>query len=312
MIGVLGAIAALGALLVVAGLYRAWAEHASALALAVRGPSLVRQVASAAEPRQQRSGRGQIRLPRVLKYLERRMRAAGVDWEVSAVVGLIAGTGVGAALVAYTVTGIPWVSLGALGAGFYAPVWRLNAVAQQRAAQVMRQLDQVCTELIQAVSAGFDLYKALREQASRAPDPTGAELRRVMNRVQEGEPLPDVLAEFAERIDLEEAHLFAVGLRMAQEEGAHPVPVLDSILRSLRSRRELHGLIGELSARERKQSLILLIIPLILMPAMRLVNPQMTQPLFHSLSGQVLLIADLLWMIFGLRLVQGWFGGIRS
>ncbi len=310
MIKALAAVAAVGAVLVLAGLYRAWSEHSAALQLAVRGPSLVRQVLG---PRALRPARPRgVHLPRALKYLEGRMRAAGVDWEVSTIVGLIAGTGAGAALLAYTVTGIPWLTVAVLAVGFYTPVWRLNAVAQRRAAQVMRQLDQVCTELIQAVSAGLDLFKALREQAQRAPDPTGAELRRVTGRVQEGEPLSDVIREFAERVDLEEAQLFAVGLRMAQEEGAHPGPVLESVLRSLRSRRELHGLIGELSARERKQSLILILVPLVVMPAMRLVNPQITAPLFHSFAGQVLIVADLAWMLFGLRVVQGWFGGIHS
>lgn len=312
MIHLLAVTAAVGAILVLAGCYRAWSEHSFALALAVRGPSLVRQVIAPSARRPRTSASGAVHLPRALKYLEGRMRAAGVDWQVSTIVGLIVGTGVGAALLAYTVTGIPWLTVGVLAVGFYAPIWRLTTAAQKRATQVMRQLDQVCTELIQAVSAGLDMLKALREQAQRAPDPTGAELRRVVNRVQEGEPLSDVIREFAERVDLEEAQLFAVGLRMSQEEGAHPAPVLESVLRSLRSRRELHGLIGELSARERKQSVILLIIPLILMPAMRLVSPQMTGPLFHSFAGQVLVVADLAWMLFGLRIVQGWFGGIRS
>jgi Flp pilus assembly protein TadB len=312
VITVLAVTAALGGALVAAGLYRAWAEHVSALAAAVRGPSFVRQLADRGRMRPRGGARGQVRLPRPLRYLEGRMRAAGVDWEVPSIVGLIAGTGLATALLAYTVTGILWVTVLALGVGFYAPVWRLNAAAQKRAALVMRQLDQVCTELIQAVSAGLDLFRALRDQAVRAPDPTGAELRRVVARVQEGEPLVDVVRELGERIDLEEAQLFAVGVRMAQEEGAHPGPVLESVLRSLRSRRELAGLIAELSSRERKQSLILVAVPLVLMPGMRLVSPQMTWPLFHTFGGQVLVVADILWMMFGLRLVQGWFGGVRA
>ena len=318
MTTVLAAMAGLGAvLLVLAGALRVQRERAR-VATAVQMPgaddplaALFGPVASDAVAGPWGAARRPA-LPRPLAYLEGRMRVAGVDWPPSSIYPLMLGAGFDAALLTWIVTGIWWAAVGALAVGFYAPVWRLNGIAERRARRVMRQLDQVCTELVQATSSGGALYQALVEQARKAPDPTGAELRRVVQRVQDGTPLADAVEEFGARIDLDEARLFATGVRLAQEEGARPVPVLDSVLRSLRSRRELASLIGELSASERKQSMVLMVVPLILIPGMRFAAPGYTGTLFHTFTGQVLIVADIVWMVFGLRVVQGWFGGIRA
>jgi Flp pilus assembly protein TadB len=248
-------------------------------------------------------------LPPPLGYIDRRARTAGVEWDLSAVLALILGFGVGGALLIFLSTGVAWITGVAFCAGFYAPIWRLERLARQRAQQVLRQLDQVCTELIQALSGGLDIHAALLRQAERAPDPVGRELRRVMQRVREGEPLGDAVVELPERIALEEVRLFSVGVRLALDAGTRVVPVLESIQRSLRGRREMQGLIRELSARDEKQSLILFFVPVAMILAMRLEAPQYTAPLLGSAAGQTLLLADLLWMVFGMQMVRGFFAG---
>lgn len=87
------------------------------------------------------------------------------------------------------------------------------------------------------------------------------------------------------------------------------IPVLESIQRSLRSRREMHGLIRELSVRDEKSSVVLFVVPIVMLLAMRLEAPQFTAPLLHTAFGQLVLLADLLWMLFGMQLVRSFFGG---
>jgi len=304
--------AAVGAIIAVFGLIQSALEHSGSLHSQTRGG--VGAFIARMQPKTRTQGRRkgeEIRLPRVLSYLKGAMRQAGVDWDVSSIVGLILATSLGCAIAAWLVTGIDWLALIALGVGFWAPLARLRGVAKKRAERVMKQLDQVCMELILAVSSGLDLFTALRDQAMKAPEPTGTELRRVISMAQ-SMPLPDAIPEFGDRVDLEEARLFAVGIRLAISEGAQVVPVLDSILRSLRGRRELQGLITELSAQHRQQSRILAFIPVILMPALRLVDPAMTYGLFHTFGGQVIVVIDIVWMMFGLTIVQKWFGGVQA
>ena len=248
-------------------------------------------------------------LPPLLGYIGRRARTAGVEWDLNAVLLLILSVGLGAALVIFVATGVLWMTLAVFCAGFYAPIWRLERLTKQRAQQVLRQLDQVCTELIQALTSGLDIHGALWRQAERAPEPVGRELRRVMQHVREGEPLRDAIVEFPERIALEEARLFSVGIRLALDAGTRVVPVLESIQRSLRGRREMQGLVRELSARDEKQSLVLFCVPIVMILAMRLEAPQYTKPLLSTAPGQWLLLADLLWMTFGMQLVRSFFSG---
>jgi Flp pilus assembly protein TadB len=303
---ILAAVAAAGALLVAFGLARGLRRRANLLVDWLNP-------ARPAEPRRRPGAgpRARAPLPRWLGYLEGRMKAAGVDWPAGQLLRLIAGGALAAALLGWLATGIPWIAaLCSLG-GLYVPVWRLSAMAQQRAAAVAGQLDQVCSQLIQALSGGLDLHEAIRRQAERAPDPTGAELRRAMDRSRSGEAFTTAIREFGDRIDLDEARLFAAGVRLAMEEGARPVPVLESVLRSLRGRREIRGLAGELSAQSRTQSVVLVVIPLLMFPAMRLVAPAFTAPLFGTAAGQMLLAIDLAWMLFGLRLARNWLGGVN-
>jgi tight adherence protein B len=174
----------------------------------------------------------------------------------------------------------------------------------------LRQLDQVCTELIQSLGGGLDPHAALLRQAERAPDPVGGELRRVMRRVREGEPLADAVAELPERVALEEARLFSVGIRLAVDAGTRVVPVLESIQRSLRSRREIQGLVRELSSRDERQAWILFCVPIVMVLAMRVEAPEYTAPLLRTLAGQAVLVGDLLWMFFGLQWVRNFFAGM--
>lgn len=300
-------LAGLGVLCIVLG----WVHRIEARA---REPLLAVAEAAGTAPRPGRAatvpaGKRRRPLPPLLGYIERRAKTAGVELELNAVVTLVVGFGLAGALVLYLTTGVPWMTAAAFGAGFYAPIWRLEHLTKQRAQQVLRQLDQVCTELIQALSSGLDIHAALLRQAEHAPDTVGRELRRVMQRVREGEPLADAVSELPQRIALEEARLFSVGIRLALDSGTRVVPVLESIQRSLRARREMQGLVRELSTREEKQSLILFFVPVVMILAMRLEAPQYTAPLLHTPTGQLVLLADLLWMIFGLQLVRNFFVG---
>ncbi len=250
-------------------------------------------------------------LPRGFERLRGRMAAAGVEWTLPQLLLLIGGGGVGAGVLVLVITGIPWLAAICCSAGLYVPVWRLNDLGRRRASAVAGQLDQVCVQIVQALSGGLDLHEAIRRQSERAPDPTGAELRRAFERSRGGEAFPVAIAEFGERIDLDEARLFAAGIRLAMQEGARPVPVLESALRALRNRREMIGLTEELAAASRTQALVLMLIAALLFPAMRLVAPAFTAPLFHSLGGQIVLAGDLCWMVFGLHLARSWFGQVR-
>jgi tight adherence protein B len=251
--------------------------------------------------------RSAARLPRPLHYVARRARAAGVDWSLTTVLLLVVSAGLGSALLLLLVTGVPWMAAAAFCAGFYAPVWQLGRVASRRAQQILGQLDQVCTGLIQSLSGGLDPHAALLRQAEHAPDPVGAELRRLMQRVRDGEPLVDAVAELPDRIALDEARFFSVGIRLAMDAGTRVVPVLESVQRSLRSRREMHGLVRELSARDERQAVILLFVPAVMLLAMRLEAPVYTAPLFHSATGQLLLAGDVAWMVAGVQLIRSFF-----
>ncbi len=304
---VVAMVAGLGVLALALGIWELAGEAARGPALAVAEATGARAGVGPELARRPRPGRQPLPWP--LRYVERRAKTAGVEWDLATVAALIAGSGLAGAAAIYLATGVLWMTVLAGCAGFWAPIWQLGRLTARRSQQVLRQLDQVCTELIQAMSGGQDLYGALLQQAQRAPDPVGHELARIMQRVRQGEPLPDAIAELSERIALQEARLFSVGVRLALDAGTRIVPVLESIQRSLRGRREMQGLVRELSVRNEKQSVILLVVPLVMLLAMRVEAPAYLAPLLATATGQMVLVADVLWMLFGMRLVRSFFSG---
>jgi Flp pilus assembly protein TadB len=298
-------LAGLGVLAISLGLWQIVSERIRAPAAAVaEAAGRLESHTPLSEPRSRPHRRP---LPWPLGYVERRTRTAGVEWDLATVLSLIVGSGVACGAAIELGTGVLWMAAIAGCMGFGAPVWQLGRLTARRSHLVLRQLDQVCTELIQAMSAGQDLYAALFQQAKRAPDPIGSELRRVMDRVRQGEPLADAMAELPDHVALEEARLFSVGVRLALDAGTRIIPVLESIQRSLRGRREMEGLVRELSVRNEKQSLILLAVPMVMLLAMRFEAPQYVAPLLATAAGQILLAADMLWLLLGVRLVRGFF-----
>ena len=178
------------------------------------------------------------------------------------------------------------VVIGALAAGYFAPLYYLRRRANRRQKEISRQLSDVLDLLVVCVEAGLGLFEAIKivgDETERYGQAIGTELALVSVEVAAGGSLGQALRNLAERTAVEDIKPLAATLIQSEQLGSQIGPALRSSSDSLRTKRRFR-------AEEAAQKgtikilfpLVLFILPAMLIvllapamiQAMRTLNPQ--------------------------------------
>jgi tight adherence protein B len=105
-------------------------------------------------------------------------------------------------------------------------------------------------------------------------------------------------------VPLADASVFCTALVIAQRTGGSVSTVLDSIAVSLREKRALDGKVRALTSQGKMQGVIIGSLPVALLFAVYLLDPQMVRPLFDTLVGRLMLAGGALLEIVGFLVIR--------
>ena len=103
--------------------------------------------------------------------------------------------------------------------------------------------------------------------------------------------LEDALETTVERMDNYDLDQVALVARLQREMGSNSAEVLDRVIDTVRGRMELRRLVQTLTAQGRFSRWVLTALPIGLAILLTLIAPSYMHPLFHTLAGQLLLLA---------------------
>jgi tight adherence protein B len=125
-------------------------------------------------------------------------------------------------------------------------------------------LPDALDHLAAALRGGAAVGPALSDVAVGAPDPLGAELRRVTRPLEHGAPLTDVLARWAASDDsTPDVRLVAAALTLGADAGGQVARAVDRVVATLRERRELRVEVQALATQARASAAVLAVAPLL-------------------------------------------------
>jgi tight adherence protein B len=186
--------------------------------------------------------------------------------------------------------------------GFLVPLVVFNAIKGRLTRKRKRFSDQLPDTLqviASAMRAGHTIIGALAVVATESPEPTRAEMRRVVADEQLGVPLDVALDRVARRMDNLEFGQVALVAGLQREAGGNAAEVLDRVAETVRERIELRQLVKSLTAQGRLSRWILTLLPPGLAGIIAILDPGYLSPLVDKSAGRAIIVFAGIMIVIG-------------
>lgn len=159
-----------------------------------------------------------------------------------------------------------------------------------------------------AVRSGRSVHDGLAVAADAAPPRLAAELRLVLDGIEQGLPLVDALDRWASTTTVAGADLVASAVGLTGETGGDVAAALGGVADTLRERRALAREIRALSSQARLSAAVIAVAPLGFAALASVTDGDTARFLFGSLGGAVCLVVGVGLDLLGWR----WMGRIAG
>ena len=179
---------------------------------------------------------------------------------------------------------------------------QIRASRQRRA--FADQLPDNLQVLSAALRAGHSLIGALSVVVDDAPEPSRREFRHVVADEQLGVSLDDGFTRVARRMRNRDLDQVALVAALQRETGANSAEVLDRVADTVRERAALRRLVRTLTAQGRMARWIVSALPVALVAAISVINPEYMDPMMSRTAGQLMLVFAAVIVISGSLIIK--------
>jgi tight adherence protein B len=165
------------------------------------------------------------------------------------------------------------------------------------------QLPDNLSVLAAALRVGHSFSGALSVMLEEADEPARAEFRRAITDEQLGVPVEDALLRVADRMDSGDLRQVALVASLQRQTGGNTAQVLDTVVDTIRERGEIRRLVKTLTTQGRFARWILTALPFVMLFLFTTINAAYMHPLFHTTSGQILLVVAVSMMVLGSAII---------
>lgn len=176
----------------------------------------------------------------------------------------------------------------------------VSHVASKQKKKFNMQLPDTLNLLSTSLRAGYSVMQAIEAAAQEAPQPTRREFGRAMTEIRLGRPLIDALNDIAIRMESKDFEWAVIAIAIQREVGGNLAEVLQSTAETMMHRNRFRREVKALTAEGRISAWIMGIMPIGVLVAVFLVNPEYAEPLYTTTVGIVMSIGAALLMAAGI------------
>ncbi|MGV7207015.1 type II secretion system F family protein [Oxalobacteraceae bacterium A2-2] len=155
----------------------------------------------------------------------------------------------------------------------------------RRLRQFEEQLPDALMTLAGGLRAGLGAHSAIDQLVMEAPAPLGQEFGLMLREQRMGVSLDDSLSGLLRRVPTPTTVLVVSAMRIANDTGGGLADMLERTAVTVRSRLQIEGKIGALTAQGKLQAWIVGLMPLALMLILNHMEPQAMDQLWHTRMG---------------------------
>lgn len=241
--------------------------------------------------------------------LRLRLQRAGLEmepkgfWISSFICGLVC---IGAGMIFLPPNSIKPVALVAIGfiATFGIPRWFLNKMIARRQLKFQTELANTIDVIVRGVKSGLPLNECLQIISNESPEPIRSEFREVVEQQRVGVSLTEALDRLIQRMPLAEVKFLSIVIAIQQQAGGNLSEALGNLANVLRDRFRIKMKVKALSAEAKASAGVLACLPPGVMAMVYLSSPGYLDPLFTTLTGNLLIGGGLCWMGMGVLVMR--------
>jgi len=237
--------------------------------------------------------------------LSTRLTQAGLDWSTQkfmVISGVLAAVVFALAMLAGG--GLLGAGGLAFAAGFGLPRWILGYLKKRREKNFLKALPDAVDVIVRGIKAGLPLFESIKVVAADAPEPLRGEFLAIIETQAIGMPLGDACARLFERMPVPEANFFGIVIAIQQKSGGNLSEALGNLSKVLRDRKKMAEKIQAMSMEAKASAGIIGSLPPIVMLLVYLSTPQYISLLWTHPTGQLMLVACVIWMSAGIFVMK--------
>ncbi len=192
----------------------------------------------------------------------------------------------------------------AFAAGFGLPRWILNFLKKRREKAFLKALPDAVDVIVRGIKAGLPLFESIKVVAADAPEPLKGEFLAIIETQTIGIPLGEACTRLFERMPLPEANFFGIVIAIQQKSGGNLSEALGNLSKVLRDRKKMAEKIQAMSMEAKASAGIIGSLPPIVMLLVWMTTPDYIALLWTHPTGQLMLVACLLWMACGILVMK--------
>jgi tight adherence protein B len=200
--------------------------------------------------------------------------------------------------------GLPGAAGLAFAAGFGLPRWGLNFLKKRREKAFLKALPDAVDVIVRGIKAGLPLFESIKVVAADAPDPLKTEFLAIIETQAIGMPLGEACARLFERMPVPEANFFGIVIAIQQKSGGNLSEALGNLSKVLRDRKKMAEKIQAMSMEAKASAGIIGSLPPIVMLLVYLSTPDYISLLWTHQTGQLMLVACVVWMSLGILVMK--------
>jgi tight adherence protein B len=194
--------------------------------------------------------------------------------------------------------------LGAFVLGGALPILFVWFKAKRRLTAIDDQLPEVLTTLAASLKAGHSFRQGIQAVVDEGGGPAAKEFNRVLTETRLGRPMDGALAEMAERVGSKNLRFVITAVTIQRQVGGSLAGIFDMVADAVRNRQQFARKIRSLTAMGKMAAYVLVGIPFFLLGMITLINKEYMNPLYHTPTGQKLMIGGVVMMAFGSLLLK--------
>jgi tight adherence protein B len=172
-----------------------------------------------------------------------------------------------------TTAALPLILLVSVAAGVGGVYIWINGKAKKRMKAIEEQLPDAVELMVRSLKVGHPFSSTIAIVSKEISDPLASELGLIADEAAYGRDVGEALADFAERLDMQDLRFLSVAVTIQQSSGGNLADILAGLAKVIRSRFKLFRKVQAISAEARWSGTFLSSFPVIALIGINLLDP---------------------------------------
>ena len=139
---------------------------------------------------------------------------------------------------------------------------------------------------------------------TETPPPVGPEFLEVVEGQRIGITIDQGIERMFERMPLAEVNFLGIVMNIQSKTGGNLAEALNNLSKVLRDRKKMKAKIRAVSQEAKASAAIIGSLPLLIMGAMTVLNPEYLNPMWDTKIGNIMMVGSALWMRTGVLVMR--------